>query len=134
MSSNAVPTKKIVDLMRAEAGADLKILKLTMFTSFSDLYYKYSDIEQVLQVLPASLAAATNAKKDPRGCNIFCTLFRVEQSSMEINSGFRFQQTVLNTARLGSMAMLDITSTSVPEIHMFFHTIAMVKKAFEQRF
>lgn len=57
------------------------------------------------------------------------TFIRAEQSSSALINGALLLQKVLNTARRGHVAMLDIATASVHKVYIFFHSIAMVEKA-----
>lgn len=45
----------------------------------------------------------------------------------------QFLQTVLNSARRGAVAALDVTTPCVLEDHTFFHTLAIVVKAIQAK-
>lgn len=82
MYSNTVLLKQIADVMRARTSARSKQLKLIIFSGITDPNLQKVGADRVRQVLRAFLVLATNAKKDPRRCEFFFTLFRTVKSSV----------------------------------------------------
>lgn len=58
MISNAVPAKKIANVMSAKTSKRSKPLRLAMFASFSEPSLRELGTEQVRLILQASLAVA----------------------------------------------------------------------------
>lgn len=64
-------------------------------------------------------------------CDFFCPLFYDGKSSLALIDGAQFLQTFLSTRRRGFLATLNITTSSVFEVQIFFHSIAMLKTAIQ---
>lgn len=59
----------------------------------------------------------------------FCTLFRAGPSFVALISLGQFLQTVINSARRTTGTSLDITTPSVLEVQLFFHSIVKLRAA-----
>lgn len=88
--SNTVLPKKIVVIMRVEASANLRLVKLTRFVSSHIFNILKIGTERVWQVLRASPAAASYAEEEPRVHGVRYTLFHVGPSSIAITVGVDF--------------------------------------------
>lgn len=94
VSSNAVPAKKIADIIRAKASARSKPFTQTIFVSFSDPNFQKMGTEQAWQVLRAFFRIATNGKRGSRVRNFLYTFFHPGGSSMALINTGQLLQTV----------------------------------------
>lgn len=92
-----------------------------------------TDTKQVWQRLRAFLGISSYAVKDPFLRNFIYSFFRAGQSSVALINGGQFLQTLLNTARRGSVSILGIKISSVFKFHMFFYNMAMVKNVIQAK-
>lgn len=123
--------KKFEDVINVNPNVRLMSLKLTKLGTIADHNLQENDRDQVCQVLRASLAHVTYAKKTPRACGVIYSLFRTDQSSEGVSIRGRFLQTVRGSISRGAIATLAITTTSVLEDYMRFHRLVMVEEAIQ---
>lgn len=126
-------SKRTANVTKAKVIPRLKLLKLTMLASFPHAKLQKIVAEQVCQALRASFAVATYAEKGPRVRACFCMLFRARQNYVATINMNQFLQTILNYARRGAVATLDISTPSVPEVRMFFHSSEMIEKVMQRK-
>lgn len=112
MFSNAFPAKKIADLEMAEASARSRPLMIAMFASFPDPNHQKKGTKQVRQILRASLALVTYTENDPRVREFHYILIRAGQSSEALINRGQFLLIASDSARRGSVAMLDVITPS----------------------
>lgn len=60
-------------------------------------------------------------------------IFRTGQSSVELINECPFLQTLLNFARQGALATLDISTPSIHEEPSFFNSTGMIEKSIETK-
>lgn len=120
VSSNTIPRKKVSKMARAKASALPKMLKPIISKSFSNSNIQEIRIEQVWWVLRIALAVATNAKKDHRVLEFFCTLFHAVQASVTLTKVCQFVETILNSARRAILARLVTTVPAVYKNQIIF--------------
>lgn len=116
VSSNTVSVKKKADVMGAKRSTRSKLLMLTMFPSFCNPNRQDKGTEQVRQVLQEFLAIVTYADKDPHVRKFFFTFFRALYSSVPLIQWGWCLHPILNSARQGFLATLDVTIASVLEV------------------
>lgn len=63
----------------------------------------------------------------------FSTLFRIGKSFVALINEDQHLQLVLKSTRRGSIARLDITTPSIVEVRMVFHSKAVVEKAIQAK-
>lgn len=71
------------------------------------------------------------AEKDTRISELLCILFCARQNSMSLSNGVQILLIVLNSARRGTVVLLEIASPPVLEVSIFFHSIAIKEKAIQ---
>lgn len=133
ISSNTVHAKKILNVERAKASGRSKLLNLTMSASSPGLNLQEIDTEQIQQILRTSLAVAAYAVREPPEREFFYSLFRVGKRSVALIDMVQFLHMVLSMTRRGFVATLDIKTSSVFEIYLFFHSIAIAEKAIQAK-
>lgn len=120
MSSNTITTENILDVMRAKARARLKPLELRTLSRFYDPNLQEAVMEAVRQVLKASPALATYAKKDACVGEIYYIHFHAGQSSVGLINEGQLVHNFLNSVRQSTIDRLDITTSSVLWMQIFF--------------
>lgn len=128
MSLRAVSSIKIVDVISAEESASSKSLGLNIFAGIPDPNLQVICTYQFWQMLWTFRPGATYAENEPRVRKFSSILFRAKCRSVTPVNGSQFLQTILNTARRGFVATLNIKIQSVFALHMFFYSIATEKK------
>lgn len=70
-------------------------------------------------------------RKTPLQRKVFSILFRAGQRSEALTNRGQFLQTVLNSACRSAVATLHIKTSSVFEVHMLFHSFAILEEAIQ---